>query len=305
MAKTDGFVRVPNWLIDDSDMTLHELVVYIVLLRFRDPKTGKCWPGITTIADRARVSRKTAIRAIKSLEERGVIRVKRRKDITENQSNVYEVSLAVEAPEHIWDRSRRGQRVPKRPLSDDARTRLSVAAKKRQPSASQAPGPEVLSTPSASEALPSASQSLPPVPPRHSKKNQKNKNHEQALTPPSGGSRFEGDFSFVEEKDYAATEPQVAYLSDLFTHLHSKSPDDVQMQRWRKLTRTEATGQISGYLDALGRPYDNLYPDYGTPEYEALSEAGKAFADSGGMPDSVWEYGFRLKENRGGAAVNQ
>ncbi|EPD83316.1 hypothetical protein HMPREF1529_02692 [Microbacterium sp. oral taxon 186 str. F0373] len=70
-STTDGFVRSPNWLIDDSNLTLHELVVYTVLLRFRDPKTGRCFPGMTTIADRARISRKSVERAIPALDVPG------------------------------------------------------------------------------------------------------------------------------------------------------------------------------------------------------------------------------------------
>ena len=73
MARTDGFVKIPNWLIDDSDFSLYELAVYVVLLRFRDPKTGTCFPGMTTIADRARISRKSVERALKLMVPRRLL----------------------------------------------------------------------------------------------------------------------------------------------------------------------------------------------------------------------------------------
>lgn len=151
---TDGFVRLPNWLIDESDLTLHELAVYIVLLRFRDHRTGKCFPGISSIADRARISTKSVHRAIKGLEDRHMIRVERRSTVTENRPNVYTVAFAADTKPA--DNSARGKRVPKRtrPTTSDPRD---------------------------SESLPTDSQSLPPGTPSPPNKNQKNKNHKQAL----------------------------------------------------------------------------------------------------------------------------
>lgn len=77
MGRTNGWVRLPNWLIDDANLSLYELAVYTVLLRFRDPKTGTCFTGMSTIADRARVSRKTVERVIPKLEAKGMIQVQR------------------------------------------------------------------------------------------------------------------------------------------------------------------------------------------------------------------------------------
>ncbi|MGF6824004.1 DNA-binding transcriptional MocR family regulator [Microbacterium sp. ZKA21] len=275
MAPTDGFVRLPNWLIDDADLTLHELAVYIVLVRFRDPKTGTCFPGMTTIADRARISRKSVERAIPKLEARGMIRVRRRSTLTENKPNVYEVALANETPAEIWTTSKRGRRVPKRPRPTDW----------------ESVGTEVDPSPTDSQSVPTDSESVPPQTPSRPKKIQKKKIQQQALTQPQERPSEAGDqFSFDGEED-RASEKQVAYLKDLATHLSYGSqggtPDEAQIQRWHKLTRADATQQIRGYLKALGRPDDIYYPDYGTPEYNALSPAGKDFADTAGMPDSV------------------
>lgn len=282
MAKTtDGFVRLPNWLIDDSDLSAHELLVYTVLLRFRNPKTGKCFPGMTTIADMARISRDSVKRTIPKLEAKGMIKVTKQKDGTRNLPNVYDVALANETPEFIWASSMRGRRVPRRrrsehpPLEEVPVGRCS----EHPPRRSEHPGVGAGSA---------------------SKKTKGTRSNEQAVTPTFGESGHEW-FSFDQTEDDRATEQQVAYLKDLAIHLGYETgggiPNDLQMQRWRKLTRAEADKQIRGYKKALGAPDSIYYPDAGTPEYDALTTAGKEFADTAGQPDSVWAYGWMGKEN--------
>ncbi|KAL4255681.1 hypothetical protein AB1N83_014340 [Pleurotus pulmonarius] len=270
MVTTDGFVRLPNWLIDDSDLTLHELAVYIVLLRFRHHKTGKCHPGMTTIADCARISKRSVIRAIEGLESRQMIQVDRRSTITDNKPNIYTVAVATESPEQVWLTSARGRRVPKRAPSD-----------------SESPGRDASPAPSDSES-PASDKTVPhPVTPSHPNKTYKNKNQGQAVTPASGSNHF----TFESSGDDGATEQQVAYLKDLAIHLGYETgggvPNDLQVQRWRKLTRDEADTQIRGYLKALGKPDEILYPQAGDPAFQALSTKGKHFAQSAGDPASV------------------
>lgn len=283
MAKTDGFVRLPNWLIDDADLSTNELMVYIVLLRFRNQKTGKCYPGMTTIADCARISRRSVMRAIEGLEERQMVKVERRSTIKDNKPNIYTVALANEAPDRIWETSARGRRIPKRVTSD---SESLAKADADQTSDSESPA----SDKSRSE----------PVTRSHPNKTYKNQIHEQDVTPEfeeSGSDRF----TFDEAQDDGATERQVAYLKDLAIHLNYATgggiPNDLQLQRWRKLTRDEADQRIRGYLKELGRPDDIYYPQAGDPEFFALSDAGRAFAESAGDPSSVFEYGFGMKEN--------
>lgn len=270
MVTTDGFVRLPNWLIDDSDLTLHELAVYIVLLRFRHHKTGKCHPGMTTIADCARISKRSVIRAIEGLESRQMIQVDRRSTITDNKPNIYTVAVATESPEQVWLTSARGRRVPKRAPSD-----------------SESPGRDARPAPSDSESLASDKTGPHPVTPSHPNKTYKNKNQGQAVTPASGSNHF----TFESSGDDGATEQQVAYLKDLAIHLGYETgggvPNDLQVQRWRKLNREEADTQIRGYLKALGKPDEILYPQAGDPAFQALSTKGKHFAQSAGDPASV------------------
>ncbi|KJL18493.1 hypothetical protein RN51_03327 [Microbacterium oxydans] len=273
-VKSDGWVRLPNWLIDDADLTLHEMAVYVVLLRFRDHKTGRCFPGMTTIADCARVSRDTVKRTIPLLEAKGLIRVTKRREGTRNLPNIYDVALAAETPEFIWATSRRGQRIPKRRRSEHLPNNADDES-------------------GCSELDGGCSEHTNLGAPSTSNKTYLNKTHEQTVTPAFVESASEA-FSFDSPEEDTATEGQVAYLKDLAIHLGYASgggiPNDVQLERWRKLTRVDATKQIRGYLKALGRPDDIYYPQLGDPEYAALSDAGKEFAESAGDPSSVWDY---------------
>ena len=287
------FARVPNAVLDHADLDAHELLVYIALLRHRDPKTGRCFPGLQTIADVARVSRKTASRTVKRLEDKGIIKVERVKAVGSltNESNRYTVGLLPDDPMKYLGQSAKGRRVPTRSKAVDN----SAESKDSEslPNDEASPSRDSESGGRDSESLRVGTRSP-------TKKNQLKKIHEEALTHDFEEAAFES-VSFETSED-RATNKQVAYLKDLALHLHGGAgygvPDlNQQVTRWQQLTTGEATSLIRQYLKSLGRPEEHLYPEYGTPEYEALSPAGKEFADTGGMPDSVYEYGFMRKEN--------
>lgn len=280
---TDGFVRLPNWLLDDGDLNLHELAVYIVLLRFRNPKTGKCFPGMTTIADRARISRRSVIRAIADLEARGIIRVERRSTLQVNQSNVYEVAVADETPQYIWANSSRGQRIPSR----------------RRPSDSESLGPTFSPDPSDSEsppsdsgALPSDSPSPPPVTPSHPKKIQTtrstNENHEQASRRTLPSAR---EFSF--DAVQKITDKQFNYLNDLHIFLTERRPEKRTSDKWADLDTTEASTLIDTYWKQMDRGRGGMWDstvDEDHPLYPHLSEHGHRWIANGCLPDSAYDY---------------
>lgn len=287
---SEQFVKLSHAVIDHADLDAHELLVYIVLLRYRNPKTGQCFPGLQTIADAARMSRKTASRTVAKLEDRGLIKVERVKAVGSktNESNTYTVGLLPEDPMKYLGRSAKGQRVPKRVLSRDSES---------LPSAEDAPSRD-------SESLRRDSESLGVGTPSLTKKINLKKINEEDVTHAFGESTFE-NVSFDSSDEDPATEKQVEYLRDLAIHQgyeagYGVMPDDLALARWRKLTRREAHDLIRAYLKNLGRPDEIYYPEYGTPQYEALSPAGKEFADSAGMPDSVWGYSSAarfMKEN--------
>lgn len=283
----EKFVKLPHAVIDHADLDLHELMVYIVLLRFRDPKTGECFPSMPTIADAARMSRKTASRTVAKLEDRGIIKVERVKAVGSktNKSNKYKVGVLSENPLKYAGKSAKGQRIPRRSLSRDSE---SLPSDRKSSSRD-------------SESIGRDSESLGVGTPSLTKKNHMKKNHEEDITPAFTESRFE-NVSFDPSEELFATEEQVLYLKDLVIHQgyesgHQTIPDEEHLARWRKMTRREAHDLIREYLKSLGRPDEIYYPEYGTPEYEALSPAGQDFAESAGMPDSVFDYGSKPKEN--------
>ena len=107
------FVKVPHAVIDHADLTAHELLVYLVLHRYRNPNTGKCFPGMQTIADASRISLNTARKTIKALEGKGIISVERVKAVGSktNDSNKYTVGILPEDPFAYIGHSAKGQRV--------------------------------------------------------------------------------------------------------------------------------------------------------------------------------------------------
>lgn len=266
---TDGFVRLPNWLIDDSDLSLHELAVYVVLLRFRNPKTGTCHPGMTTIADRARMSRDTVKRTIPTLEAKGLIRVNRKKVDGRNLVNEYTVAVATETPAHIWETTKRGQRIPKR-----------TPRRSEHPPAEEAPEGR------RSEHLPRRSEHPPLGAPSTSKKTKEKKIHGEALRR-NLPIAPEQPFSFDEINH--VTDKQLDYLNDLYIFLTEREPEQRTRTKWEALSSNEASDLIRVYWKQMDRGRGGMWessvdsPDH--PLYPLLSDNGKAWIYNGCVPD--------------------
>ncbi|WP_223626750.1 helix-turn-helix domain-containing protein [Microbacterium sp. EST19A] len=270
MAATDGFVMIPNWVIDDSDLNLHEMAVYTVLLRYRDPKTGKCFPGMTTIADRARISRETVKRTIPALEKKGLIKIKRRKENGKNFPNEYVVATAAQKPELIWEKSSRGQRIPKRKGGHSETLPTEVDSKSRHsetpPRHSETPG---VGTPSAS------------------KKIHLNKIQEQDMrrtlerTP---------DDLFTFDEIQTATTKQIDYLNDLYIFVTEHIPEQRTRDGWAALDTTEASKLIDTYWSQIDRGRGGMWDsnvDETHSAYRALSPLGKRWIANGCLPDTL------------------
>lgn len=268
MATAERFTMVPHWVLDDLDLTPTELAVYLALLRFRDPKTGKCFPGFSAIAKRASISAKSVQRTIPLLEERGMIRVTRRKSGGNNMPNIYTVALPISSGAFSAPRGRDRKSTG----GDNESSRVAFEEDDNlRPRDKLSPPTDKLSSGVGTESP--------------HKKTQVKKTQEE-----EGTRIFDEEasalFSF-EVDTPTATEPQLAYLRDLVLQLHHQEPDDLLVARWRKLPPPEATEQIRAYLKALGRPDEHWYPQHGEPAFEALSPAGQEFAETAGMPDSV------------------
>lgn len=76
-GKFDSFTIVNNGLIETDLLTEHEKMVYIVIRKHLNQEKQTAFPGMTTIAREARISKSQVLRAIKGLEEKGLLIVKR------------------------------------------------------------------------------------------------------------------------------------------------------------------------------------------------------------------------------------
>lgn len=88
-----NFTLIENDIIDDIErFDKNDLLCYMVLCRFANNATGECYPSYKTIAEKMRVGVSTAIKAIKSLEAKGVILISSRKNENGGDtSNLYTI----------------------------------------------------------------------------------------------------------------------------------------------------------------------------------------------------------------------
>ena len=79
-----GWFWVENELIDRTDLSFEVKSMYMILARFADAE-GKCFPSVEKLAEIIGKDKRTVIRYMKKLEEKGLIEKKRRF----NQTNIY------------------------------------------------------------------------------------------------------------------------------------------------------------------------------------------------------------------------
>ena len=100
------FTIVPHWLLKLCKPT--EIATYVALGQYADNKSKECWPSVTTLAKDLDRSRQSTIKALKGLEEKGVIQIKERfKDKGEQTSNLYILMLS---PKGVSRKLNRGVR---------------------------------------------------------------------------------------------------------------------------------------------------------------------------------------------------
>lgn len=61
------------WALDQSIDNIHYRMVLIALADFHNDKEGKAWPSVAALSERAKVERKTVIRALAQFEAAGLI----------------------------------------------------------------------------------------------------------------------------------------------------------------------------------------------------------------------------------------
>lgn len=260
-AAGDGFVQIPNWLIEHSPLSAQELLVYIVLLKYRNHRTGVCHPGFSTIADEARLSRRTVMRVIEQLESLGLISVSRQP----NKRNEYSVAL----PSKSWPgHSVKGTRIPRRANPDASDSESPVSAATRAGGDSESPG--------------SDSESPLLVTRSHPNKTKITRPMNQTERSPSVEHVREG-FSFVDV--VTASEKQLTYLWDLSIMVNGRMPSEDLMAKWARLPIGDAAERIRDYLREIHRHGGYDGPVHGDPVYEELSDIGKEWADRGMVPE--------------------
>ena len=102
-----NFTIIENEIIDDIErFDKNDLLCYMVLCRFANNETGECYPSYKTIAEKMRVGVSTAIKAIKSLESKGAIKIHSRKNENGGDtSNLYVI-------QNINDENKKASTVP-------------------------------------------------------------------------------------------------------------------------------------------------------------------------------------------------
>jgi DNA-binding MarR family transcriptional regulator len=82
VLKRAHFFSIDNDIIDIHAKTIGAtaLAVYTVLSRYANRKTGECWPSIGRLAHLLDLARNTVKAALRTLEQAGLITIRRRRD---------------------------------------------------------------------------------------------------------------------------------------------------------------------------------------------------------------------------------
>ena len=85
------FGRIPLWWIvalRDAGAGIMARDVLIVIASYADKSTGLAWPSVESISEDLGVSRRAIVKAIRELEENGIIKIARR-NRRKRESNLY------------------------------------------------------------------------------------------------------------------------------------------------------------------------------------------------------------------------
>ena len=88
--KSLPFARVEHAIIDDASISIYALATYVALCRHADT-FGQCFPGMATLARESKCSRRSTIRAIQELIDRGYVSKHIRCQSGRFASNVYTI----------------------------------------------------------------------------------------------------------------------------------------------------------------------------------------------------------------------
>ena len=99
------FVIMPWAVLDDPNLTAHDVLVYATISRYADSDTGVAWPSRATVAEQARCDIKTVDRSVQRLVTAGFLEKHKRKNEL-GESNVYVIHEIVHRQETLKPKSR-------------------------------------------------------------------------------------------------------------------------------------------------------------------------------------------------------
>ncbi|WP_306473030.1 helix-turn-helix domain-containing protein, partial [Bacillus pseudomycoides] len=88
-----GFFMIDNEIVDDERLTHKEMAVYMSLCRHANRETGSCFPSLSTIGKKVKMSKNTVLNALKLLIELGYIsKENRSSEDGGHASNIYYIN---------------------------------------------------------------------------------------------------------------------------------------------------------------------------------------------------------------------
>jgi hypothetical protein len=96
---------MPWAVLDDENLTAHDVLVYATIARYADVNTGVAWPSRKTVAEQARCDIKTVDRCVSRLVDAGFLEKHKRRNEA-GESNVYVVHEIVAHQQTLNPRSR-------------------------------------------------------------------------------------------------------------------------------------------------------------------------------------------------------
>lgn len=126
-----SFTIIQNDVLENTLLNMREKICFVVLQKFADNETHTCFPSLNKLAAIIGCSKPTVIKALKGLEEKGLILKKRRKrEDGGHTSNLY--TILVSAVEKISNKKNTKEKEPSpRPKFDDSKPKTNSTLKER------------------------------------------------------------------------------------------------------------------------------------------------------------------------------
>ncbi|WP_181158525.1 helix-turn-helix domain-containing protein [Leucobacter massiliensis] len=243
-----------EWARSRSGLRVAEKAVLLVLATRAD-KNGECYPGIKLLAQEASLSERAARDATKSLEAAGLIL----------RSSRYRGGEGAGG--------RRSNVYTLTPTSAASTGNVSAGLE-----ADTAANPLQETAGLEADAAGTVETTSETT----------NRNNQYEAQPASRSRASE-----ITNRQIAATQAQQNLIQDLYLHNNNQLPSFHEIEQWSRLTVSQASALITNLYRSVNRHGCYEGPEQGTPEYEALSDAGQVAADLGMIPNWTEELAAR------------